>query len=166
MNANRNAYEVYVSDGAGGEVLLMDDVIDEADFQQITKSVITFGDDGLKDIEAPYTPKINLNAGLTYDIHKLTIGVSGHYVSEQFTEFHNFTSESADGAIGKLPAFFTMDAFANYDFKVGRKLNMTAFINGKNLTNDVYRASRLNRATSGIFGGGFREVVVGISMKI
>lgn len=166
VNAHRSAYEVYVSDGSGGEVLLTDQVIDASDFQDITKSVILFGDEGLEDAEAPYTPNVNLTAGFTYDLKKLSLGISGHYVSEQYTEFHNFISESADGAIGQLPAYFTMDAYANYDLVIGKKLNMTVFVNGKNITNDIYRASRLNRATSGIFGGGFREIVFGINMKI
>ncbi|MCB0636234.1 MAG: TonB-dependent receptor [Lewinella sp.] len=166
VNANREAFAVYVDDGAGGQALLTDQVIDEADFANITQSVITFGKGGLTDAEAPYTPAVNASAGLTYDWRDLTLGVSGHYVGEQFTEFHNFTNESADGAIGRLPAYFTMDAFANYDFTIGEGLHLTAFINGKNITNDIYRASRLNRATSGVFGGGFRQLIFGVNMEI
>nr|WP_279347076.1 TonB-dependent receptor plug domain-containing protein [Gramella sp. AN32] len=166
VNANRDAYEVYISDGGGGEILLSDEVIDMDDFQNIIKSNIRFGDGNIENAEAPYTPKINLNVGLNYDWNRLSIGLSGDYVGKQFTEFHNFKSESADGAIGQLPSFFTMDAFANYDFTVGNGVNMTAFVNGKNITNNIYRASRLNRATSGIFAGGFRQIIFGINIKI
>ena len=166
VNTNRNAFEVYVSDGAGGETLLTDETIDQADFQNITKSIITFGNAGISDAEAPYTPKWNASIGLNYDYRRLSVGVSGHFVSEQFTEFHNFNNESSDGAIGKLPAYHSIDAFVNYDFTIGEKLNITAFVNGKNITNEIYRASRLNRATSGIFGGGFRQVIFGVNMKI
>jgi Fe(3+) dicitrate transport protein len=166
VNANRSAYEVYVSDGSGGEVLLTDETIDQADFQNITKSVIRFGEDGISDAEAPYTPKWNASIGLNYDFQNLSVGVSGHFVSEQFTEFHNFSNESADGAIGKLPAYRSIDAYVNYDFILGKKLSMTAFVNGKNVTNEIYRASRLNRATSGIFGGGFRQIIAGVNLRI
>lgn len=166
VNTNRNAFDVYVSDGSGGEVLLTDETIDPSDFQNVTKSVIRFGDDGISDAEAPYTPRWNTSVGLNYDFKKLSIGASGHFVSEQFTEFHNFNNESADGAIGKLPSYYSIDAFVNYDFVLGKKLNTTVFLNGKNITNEVYRASRLNRATSGIFGGGFRQIIFGINMKI
>ena len=166
VNANRSAYEVYVSDGSGGEVLLTDETIDQADFQNITKSVIRFGEDGISDAEAPYTPKWNASIGLNYDFQNLSVGVSGHFVSEQFTEFHNFSNESADGAIGKLPAYRSIDAYVNYDFILGKKLSMTAFVNGKNVTNEIYRASRLNRATSGIFGGGFRQIIFGVNLRI
>ncbi|WP_178371459.1 TonB-dependent receptor [Cyclobacterium lianum] len=166
VNANRSAYEVYVSNGSGGEVLLTDETIDQAGFQNITKSVIRFGEDGLSDAEAPYTPRWNASIGLNYDFQNLSVGVSGHFVSEQFTEFHNFSNESADGAIGKLPAYRSIDAYVNHDFILGKKLNMTAFINGKNITNEIYRASRLNRATSGIFGGGFRQIIAGVNLRI
>ena len=166
VNANRNAYEVYVSDGVGGETLLTDQTIEPSAFQDITKSVIHFGDQGIVDAEAPYTPRSTTNIGLNYDYKKLSLGLSGNFVSTQFTEFHNFSNESADGAIGKLPAYQTFDAFVNYDFVIGDNVHMNAFINGKNITNEIYRASRLNRATSGIFGGGFRQIIFGVNIRI
>ncbi|MEP0710874.1 hypothetical protein [Algoriphagus sp.] len=103
---------------------------------------------------------------MNYDFQNLSVGASGHFVSGQFTEFHNFSNESADGAIGKLPAYSSIDAYVNYDFILGKKLNMTVFINEKNITNEIYRASRLNRATSGIFGGGFRQIIFGVNLRI
>lgn len=166
VNANREGYEVYVSDNNGGDMLLTDEVIDAGDFQHITKSVIRFGEGGVEDAEAPYTPNLNLCAGFNYDWDHFSFGIHGHYVSDQYTEFHNFESESSDGAIGKLPAYFTMDAFVNYDFTIGKNVKINAFLNGKNITNDVYRASRLNRATSGIFPGGFRQVIFGVNLTM
>ena len=166
VNANRNAYEVYVSDGVGGETRLTDQTIEPSVFQNITKSVIQFGKRGLVDAEAPYTPRSTTNIGLNYDYKKLSLGVSGNFVSSQFTEFHNFSNESADGAIGKLPSYHTFDVFVNYDFVIGDNVHMNAFINGKNITNEIYRASRLNRATSGIFGGGFRQIIFGVNITI
>ena len=111
-------------------------------------------------------PDNKLSAGLNYSFGKLSSGLTGHYVSEQYTEFANFTNESADGAIGALPSFFTLDAFQNYDFSIKGKANINAFINGKNITNQMYRASRLNRATSGVFPGGFRQIILGMNIKI
>ena len=89
-----------------------------------------------------------------------------HHAGKQYTEFHNFVNESADGAIGELPSYNTVDAFVNYDFDIGQKIDATVFVNGKNITDDVYRASRLNRATSGIFAGGFRQIIFGVNVKI
>lgn len=165
VNAKRNAYEVYVDNG-GGETLLTDATLEASDFSNITKSIITFGDGGITNAEAPYTPKINMSIGLNHDWKGWSSGIKMHYVGEQFTEFHNFERESADGAIGKLPSFTTVDAFVNYDFKIGDKTDATVFVNGKNITDRVYRASRLNRATSGVFAGGFRQIIFGINLKI
>ncbi|MDC6386926.1 TonB-dependent receptor [Flagellimonas taeanensis] len=165
VNGNRNAYDVYVDTGSG-ETLLTDAAIDTADFPNITKSVIKFGDDGLSDAEAPYTPKVNLSLGLNYDWKGLSSGFNVHHAGKQFTEFHNFVSESADGAIGQLPSFTTIDAFVNYDFTIANSVEATVFVNGKNITDEVYRASRLNRATSGVFAGGFRQIIFGINLKM
>lgn len=165
VNANRNAYEVYADNG-GGEALLTDETLDVSDFPNITRSIIIFGDGDIKDAEAPYTPKINMTIGLNHDWEGWSSGINMHYVGEQFTEFHNFEQESADGAIGKLPSFTTVDAFVNYDFKIGNQMDATVFVNGKNITDRVYRASRLNRATSGVFAGGFRQIIFGINLKI
>jgi len=165
VNANRDAFEVYVDEG-GGESLLTDATINTTDFNTITKSVITFGDAGISNSEAPYTPKINMSLGLSYDWMGLSSGFNVHHVGKQFTEFHNFISESADGAIGELPSFTTVDAYVNYDFTIGNKTDATVYVNGKNITNKLYRASRLNRATSGIFAGGFRQIIFGINLKI
>ncbi|MER3374160.1 MAG: TonB-dependent receptor [Allomuricauda sp.] len=165
VNAHRNAYEIYVDDG-GGETLLTDETIDAGDFPNITRSTITFGDQGIKDAEAPYTPKINMSIGLNYDWKRLSTGFNVHHVGEQYTEFHNFKAESADGAIGQLPSFTTLDAFLNYDFRIGEKMDATVFVNGKNITDQKYRASRLNRATSGVFAGGFRQIIFGINLKM
>lgn len=166
VNTNREAYDIYTSDGNGGEMLFTNPTLTTADFENITKSEITFGDRGIKNTEAPYTPKMNLNCGFNYDWEKLSVGISGQYVGDQFTEFHNFKNESADGAIGKLSDYFTMDAFLNYNFDIRNATKLNVFINGKNLTNNIYRASRLNRATSGVFAGGFRQIIIGANISI
>jgi Fe(3+) dicitrate transport protein len=166
VNANRDAFNVYISDGMGGEIRLTDETLDLADFDNITKSEINFGSQGVEKGEAPYTPAWNASVGLNYNYGNLSTGINGHFISDQFTEFHNFEAESADGAIGKLPAYHSIDAFVNYDFTLGEKVRLNAFLNGKNITNEIYRASRLNRATSGIFGGGFRQIIFGINMTL
>ena len=166
VNANRGAYELYTTSANGEDVLLTDNNLSVSDFDAISKSLIRFGNGGLENTEAPYTPSINLSAGLDFNWKKWSIGFSGHYVGEQFTEFQNFINESADGAIGQLPAFLTIDAFANYEFTVKKNMHCNVFVNGKNITNQIYRASRLNRATSGIFPGGFRQIIVGVNIRI
>ena len=165
VNAHRSSFDVYTTDG-GGETLLANESVSVSDFNKISKSVVTFGEGGIEDAEAPYTPAVNFSTGLNYDWKLLSIGMSGHFVGEQFTEFHNFINESADGAIGRLPSYFTMDAYINYQFGLRKDLIINAFLNGKNITNDIYRASRLNRATSGVFPGGFRLIIAGINISL
>lgn len=166
VNSHRQSFDIYTSDSEGALVPLPKQTLDLDDFDQIKKSVIKFGDDYIDDAEAPYTPHWQTNIGLTYRYTQLTAGVSAHYVGSQYTEFYNFIAESADGGIGKLPAYHTLDAFLNYDFHINGHIRAKAFINGKNITNDIYRASRLNRATSGLFGGGFRQIIFGVTVTI
>jgi Fe(3+) dicitrate transport protein len=59
-----------------------------------------------------------------------------------------------------------MDAYLNYHFDLGGGIQLKAFINEKNITNTTYRASRLNRTTSGAFTGGFRQIIVGADVTI
>lgn len=165
VNNNRQAFDIYMSDGNGGEYLSNKTTISLDDFNSITRSSILFGPDGVAPAEAPYTPKWNSTFGVNYNYKRLSSGISSHFVGKQFTEFHNFNNESADGAIGQLPAYNTIDAFINYDFKLNQEVQVNAFVNGKNITNKLYRASRLNRATSGIFGAGFRQIVFGLDIN-
>lgn len=165
VNSNREAYELYVDDGNGGDVLFTGQNLTQADFNNLTRSILTLGEEGVK-ATAPYTPAANLSAGLNYDGKKLSMGVGVHHVASQYAEFNNFQSESADGAIGKLPSYLTMDAYFNYDINVGQSKVINAFLNLKNLTNEIYKASRLNRATSGVFPGGFRQIIMGLNITL
>lgn len=163
--SNGNAYDIFTIDNMGNEVAIPKENISSSDFSRISKVVVRFGDGYIENAQAPYTPNINISSGLNYSFKKLTAGVIGNYVGEQYTEFMNFEHESADGAIGKLPSFFTLDAYFNYDFLIHKKIKTNLFINGKNLNNQIYKASRLNRAGSGIFPAGFRQLIVGVDIK-
>lgn len=166
VNENRDAYEIYVADVNGGDSLLTKAALTESDFDNITRSLVRFGEGGIKNARAPYSPAANFTLGLDYKWKTISMGINGNFVGKQFTEFYNFSEESADGSIGELPAWISLDAYVNWDFSVGRKAQFNAFVNGKNITNQIYRASRLNRATSGVFPGGFRQIILGLSMRI
>lgn len=165
VNSNRAAYDIYTNDGQGNELLISDATISAGQFDNITKAIFRFGEGQIEDASVPYTPKFNLNGRLNYTLSNFSVGFTGNYVGEQYTEFANFESESADGAIGKLPAFFNMDFHLSYDLSVRGFNNFRIFMNTKNLTNDIYRSSRLNRAASGIFPGGFRQTIMGVNMS-
>lgn len=166
VNSNRQAYELYTRNDQGQEVLLDATTITEADFANISKALVRYGDGYVEGARAPYVPNVNITAGLSYSFRKFAAGVSGTYVSDQYAEFMNFDAESGDGAIGKLESFYTIDCFANYDFLIGGTTALNVFVNGKNITNEIYKASRLNRAASGVFPGGFGQLILGVNLKI
>lgn len=165
VNSHRASYEIYRTDEQGNENMITKETITNDDFSSISKSVLILGGKEL-DTEAPYTPRINFTTGFNYRYKKFGTGISGSYVDKQYTEYNNFEAESADGSIGALPSYFTMDAFANYEFTLKNQTQISVFINGKNITNNIYKASRLNRASSGIFPGGFRQLIFGVNLTM
>ena len=88
-------------------------------------------------------------------------------MGKQYTDYLNFENETAEGAIGMLEAFNTIDANVSYSFE-GHKskfLNgLNVFIAGKNITDKIYKASRLHRVSSGIMPGGYRQVNAGLKV--
>ncbi len=163
INKERNGYEVYFN----GDVLYTD-TLNVADFKNIKKINVVFGNHGIKHNRIPYVPEQTYNYSLTYSYKDFTVGVNYNYVSEQYTDYLNFENETAEGAIGKLPAYSTIDASIQYTFAESNSLinGLQIFIVGKNLTNKIYKASRLHRLASGIMPGGFRQINCGISWKL
>jgi outer membrane receptor for Fe3+-dicitrate len=160
------ALYMYIRNNQGEEVPFDEATLTEADFAAISKTVVHYGKGNVEGARAPYVPNLNLSGGFSYNYKQFSAGISGSYVGDQHAEFMNFKSESADGAIGKLGSFYTIDCNFNRDFVIGDNMALNAFINGKNITNEIYRASRLNRAASGVFPGGFRQFVIGVNLRI
>jgi len=162
INDDRQAFEVYL-DGElyEGSTLTIDQ------FDQLTEVNIQYGEGFISDYSVPYVAPIIYNVSLTYEYQKFLIGAVWNHVGEQYTEFLNFNSESADGSIGKLPAYQTLDANIAYELgDRGNFKNLRFFVTGKNLTNEIYRSSRLNRATGGLFPNGFLQVNAGITLNL
>ncbi len=160
VNETPEGFTVYLKDSLySGNTLSVDQ------FNEITSVNITYGEEGVTDYSVPYVPEFIYNVGINYLYDNFGAGISLNYTAEQFTEFFNFTAESADGAIGKLPAYSTFNANASYTVPLKEYKNkITIFVAGKNLTNQIYRASRLNRSTGGIFPAGFSQINSGVSM--
>jgi Fe(3+) dicitrate transport protein len=162
INSDRAAFDVYL-DGAlyeGADVSL-------DQFDQITSLAIRYGDGFITDYAVPYVTPVIYNVSATYEYKKWMLNGIVNHVGAQYTEFFNFRSESSDGSIGQLPAYTTVDA--NLAYAIGDKgavKNMRIFVTGKNLTNQIYRASRLNRATGGLFPAGFLQVNAGINLTL
>lgn len=162
VNGTPNGYNVYVKNSGGQEVLL-DRPLTVDDLPTVTRTVYKFGKGGIENGESPYAPKFAGNVNVFYSYKKFTLGMGYNYVSDQFAEYANFENESGDGGLGKIKAFSTFDANVAYDFKINN-IRCSAFAVAKNLANDVFVSSRLNRGQSGIMVGGFRQINAGLNL--
>jgi len=158
------AYNLFINNEVGDPVLWFEPGFPIDQFEDIDRVEFNFDSGQLEDYELPYTPQVNLTVGFTYEFKGFSFGGLMHRVGEQYTSFANFDAESSDGAIGKLDAFTTVDAYINYNWKLKAGPQVQVFLNGKNIGNQVFRASRLNRFTSGIFPGGFRQIIAGVNL--
>ncbi|MBA3900602.1 MAG: TonB-dependent receptor, partial [Bacteroidetes bacterium] len=118
---------------------------------------------------APYIPTSIINFSLNYGYKAFMIGANYNMVGAQYTDYLNFNNETGEGAIGKLKAFKTIDLNASYALSHSKNKfvkGMTLFVAAKNITNEVFMASRLHRVSSGIMPGGFRQVNAGVRVNI
>ncbi|MBL0102089.1 MAG: TonB-dependent receptor [Saprospiraceae bacterium] len=159
VNSNPNAYEIFIQ-SADGTVTNLKAPIHVEDLDKVVKTVYKFGKNGINDGVTPYAPRFAYNMNINYQYIKWSVGVSYNYVSDQYAEFANFENESGDGGVGKIKAFHTFDANISYDIEV-KRMKYHLFVAAKNLGNDIFVASRLNRGQSGIMPGGFRQVNAG-----
>lgn len=161
VNSNPTGYDVFVRQN--GIDVKLDRAVSVSDLDNVTKTVYKFGDGGIKNGETPYAPELAYNVNLYYTYKNLGIGLGYNFVGDQFGEFANFENESGDGGLGKIKAFQTFDANVNYDFAI-KDIRCTLFAAAKNLGDDIFVASRLNRGQSGIMPGGFRQVNMGLNL--
>lgn len=108
----------------------------------------------------PYSPKHALQLGIqTTFFSNLELRFDYKYVSEQYTDFINTIPESEDGSTGILPSYDFMNLSVRY---LILSLGITTHFMIKNITNKIYRGSRVNRTSSGIFPDGFRQINIGL----
>lgn len=105
----------------------------------------------------PYAPEHRLSSHLRF-VHPMGISaqVGGHFISEQYTDKFETEAASTDGLVGRIDSRFLLDARLAYTFA---PLGITAYVAGKNLTDERYIASR---APQGIQPGMFRQVFGGV----
>jgi len=164
INSEREGYEVYVAGSLGQDSLVAGNLA-VSDFSKIKRIDLVFGQGGVADNTVPYLPPYLVNAGFCYGYKGFSLGVNLNFVARQYTDYLNFTNETAEGALGALPAFQTIDANLAYSFEQCKNkclAGLSLFVAAKNVTNEIYRASRLHRVSSGIMPGGFRQVNAGL----
>ena len=163
VNGERSGYAVYFVNDS-----LIDRELTYSDFDAIESLEFEFGKGKIENNAAPYVPAQIISVNLNYGYKGLNLGVSYSMVGAQYTEYLNFESETAEGAIGKLDQFGVLDANIGYTFKSKTRFfdGMNVFIAGKNLLDEIYTASRLHRVSSGIMPGGFRQINAGIIFNL
>lgn len=167
INAERGGFDVYFA-GSGGADSLVNSELTVNDFSKIKRLDLVFGNDGIANNTVPYLPPYILNAGISYTFEGFNFGANLNYVAKQYTDYLNFENETSEGAIGSLQAFKTIDVNVSYSFASSKNKylgGLTVFIAAKNITDEVYKASRLHRLSSGIMPGGFRQTNVGVKFN-
>lgn len=164
INETPGGFEVYYAAADGSDSLVSRPFTGD-DVKQFKKVNLVFGESGITDQQAPYVPAFSFTTWLNYEVKQFTLGLSFTWVGKQYTDYLNLEHETADGAMGSLPAYHNLDVNAGYTFAFGQNHKLTLFLAAKNLTNEVYRASRLHRVSSGIMPGGFRQVNGGLTLE-
>lgn len=103
-----------------------------------------------------------LSVGLDYSMNwgrasSLSLGLSGLYVGERFSDAANTEAENAAGTVGKLEDYSTWDARVSYH---ERRFGLEAFGGMRNLLDEKYRLWRFG---GGIAPGADRSVYAGLS---
>ena len=109
--------------------------------------------------EVPNIPQVQFAVGTSFIFDKLTVNLDGQYVGETFGTGNNATNNTdlngnKDVRYGKTDSVFLLDLGLSY--KVNPKVKL--FTNLRNVTNEVYLASRLPHGVRGgapfqAFGG-------------
>ncbi len=114
----------------------------------------------IRNNRTPYAPEWWLSAAATYEAPKgFSLRFTGNYIGKQFTDEQNTVNPSPNGQTGLLPAYFVLDAGAQYLIP-GSKLTLTAAV--KNLGNERYIATR---RPQGIRVGLPRMITAGLDWK-
>lgn len=119
-----------------------------------------FGDSWDEDLvgnRIPYAPEHRLSTFLRF-VHPTGVSaqINGTYITEQYTDKGNRESPSLDGLTGKIDPYFLLDANVSYTYE---PFGVTAYLAGKNLTDEYYIASRAPR---GIQPGAPRQIFGGV----
>ncbi|WP_226388787.1 TonB-dependent receptor [Penaeicola halotolerans] len=108
----------------------------------------------------PYAPQVFLSSALSVEtLSGFGLRLTGTYVGDQFTDELNTVTPSANGQIGELPAYFTLDATASYFVE---KWNTAFNVSVKNLTDERYISTR---RPQGIRVGLPRFITAGFEIK-
>lgn len=118
------------------------------------------GGEKLAGNRTPYAPNYIINSALTIEtLAGFDFRLGANFIGNQFTDELNTVVPSANGRIGQIPAYFTMDGTVAYNVK---KWNTTFSLAVKNITDERYLVSR---RPQGIRVGLPRFISAGVAYK-
>ncbi len=118
------------------------------------------GGEKLEGNRTPYAPNYIINSALTIEtISGFDFRLGANFIGDQFTDVLNTVVPSANGTIGEISAYFTMDGTVAYHVK---KWNTAFSLSVKNITNERYLVSR---RPQGIRVGLPRFISAGVEYK-
>lgn len=161
LNASPSAFTVY---GPNDSILSGPFTLN--DFSNLKKIKYHFGKGILASNQAPYVPSILLTSMATLGYRHFECVVRYTYVGAQYTDYLNLIHETAEGGIGRLDPYSILDVNLSYQWIPGKSAvkSLRLYVVGKNVLDQVYKASRLHRITSGIMVAGFRQITGGIEL--
>jgi Fe(3+) dicitrate transport protein len=121
-------------------------------FRQVVGGAIVPG--SAKDNRQPYAPKNTLTAALGYKINNWDMQLEAVHVGEQYADFAETESPTADGQRGEISSYTIYNAAVNYKMPAYKT---TLFLVGKNIFDKDYIVDR----TRGILTGTPALVQVG-----
>jgi len=175
FNESGDGYNVYIRNNTNTKDSLITRPISNSDFAnmgstpgtgKLSRLETKFGDSQNRKLRLPNVPTFIFNFNVFYAYKGAFITANYNYVSKQYSEYFNLVSETAEGGLGELPAYYTIDLGLGYNFNQVKNKNLQPlclFLSAKNITNEIFRAGRLHRVESGVMPGGFRLIVAGLN---
>jgi len=175
INESGDSYNVYIRNSANTKDSLITRQISSADFAnmastpgagRLSRLDTKFGNSQTNKLKLPNVPDFVFNFNLYYAYKGAFITGNYNYVGNQFSEYFNLVSETAEGGLGQLPAYYTVDLGLGFNFNQSSNKHLSPlslFVNAKNITNEIFRAGRLHRVESGVMPGGFRLITGGLT---
>lgn len=122
-------------------------------FRRVDTNAVIAGSGG--DNRQPYAPKNTITAALGYKVGAWDAQIEAVHVGEQFADFAETKTPTADGQRGELSSYTLYNAAVNYRYE---PYKTTVFLTAKNLFDKEYIADR----TRGILTGMPRLIQVGV----
>ena len=125
INEGGDSYNVYIRNSGNTGDSLINRPISNSDFAdiastpgagQLSRLETEFGNSETDQLQIPNMPSFIFNFNLFYEYKGAFLVANYNYVGKQFSEYFNLVSETTEGGLGQLLAFYTIDLGLGYNF--------------------------------------------------